>query len=51
MMIPYDVSIKYMIAGYTVIFIVLAVYLTSLAVRFRRLRQDLKLLTEEPENQ
>jgi CcmD family protein len=49
-MIPYDVSIKYMIAGYTVIFIVLAVYLTSLALRFQRLRRDLKLLSEQ-ENQ
>lgn len=49
-MIPYDVSIKYMIAGYAVIFIVLAAYLTSLALRFRRLRRDKKLLTE-PENQ
>jgi hypothetical protein len=48
-MIPYDVSLKYMIGGYTVIFIVLAVYLTSLILRFRRLRRDLKLLTE-PEN-
>jgi len=49
-MIAYDVSIKYMIAGYTVIFIVLAIYLTSLALRFRRLRRDKKFLTE-PENQ
>jgi Flp pilus assembly protein TadB len=49
-MIPYDVSMNYMTAGYTVIFIVLAVYLTSLAVRFHRLRRDKQLL-EEQENQ
>jgi Flp pilus assembly protein TadB len=45
-MIPYDISIKYMIAGYTVIFIVLAVYLTSLVLRFHRLKREKQLLTE-----
>jgi hypothetical protein len=45
-MIPYDVSIKFMIAGYTVIFIVLAVYLTSLVVRWRNLKRDLTTLQE-----
>jgi CcmD family protein len=45
-MIPYDVSLKYMIGGYTVIFIVLAVYLVSLILRFRRLRRDLKILAD-----
>jgi hypothetical protein len=49
-MIPYDVSLKYMIGGYSVIFIVLAVYLISLVLRFRRLRRDKKLLQEQ-ENQ
>jgi CcmD family protein len=45
-MIPYAVSIKYMIAGYTVIFVVLAVYLASLFLRWRRLKQDLQTLAE-----
>jgi hypothetical protein len=45
-MIQYAVSIKYMLAGYTVIFIVLAVYLTSLVVRWNNLKRDLQLLKE-----
>ena len=45
-MIPYDISIKYMIAGYTVIFIVLAAYLISLVLRFSRLKREKQLLTE-----
>ena len=45
-MLPYDVSIKYMIAGYAVIFIVIAFYLVSLAVRFWNLHRDLKSLQE-----
>ena len=45
-MIPYDISMKYMIAGYTVIFVVLAVYLTSLVLRFSRLKREKQLLTE-----
>ena len=43
-MIPYATSIKYMIAGYTVIFIILAVYLISLILRWRRLKRDLQTL-------
>ena len=45
-MIPYEVSIQYMIAGYAVFFTVLAVYLVSLLVRWRNLRKDLQLLEE-----
>jgi CcmD family protein len=45
-MIPYAVSIKYMLAGYTVIFVVLVAYLTSLIVRWKNLKRDLQLLKE-----
>lgn len=37
---------KYMIAGYAVIFLVLGLYITSLVVRNRKLRQELDLLQE-----
>jgi hypothetical protein len=36
----------YMIAGYAVIFIVMLVYLASLAIRRRNLIQDLEVLQE-----
>jgi len=45
-MIPYATSIKYMIGGYAVIFVILAVYLTSLILRWRKLRHDLDLLAK-----
>ena len=45
-MIPYDVSIKYMYAGYAIILFVLAVYLVSLFVRWRNLKRDLQMLEE-----
>ena len=45
-MIPYDISIKYMTAGYIVIFVVLALYLTSLFIRWRNLKRDLQTLEE-----
>ena len=41
-MIPYVLSIKYMIAGYAIIFIILAIYLVSLFVRWQRLKRDLQ---------
>jgi hypothetical protein len=37
---------NYMIAGYTVIFGVMAVYLVSLIVRWRKHEQDLQVLQE-----
>lgn len=43
-MIPYAVSIKYMITGYAVIFIVLTVYLASLFFRWRKLKGLLQML-------
>lgn len=39
-------TLIYMIAGYAVIFVVLLVYLVSLVVRFRNLRQDEETLHE-----
>ena len=45
-MIPYAVSIKYMLAGFTAIFLVLVIYLISLFVRWRRLKRDLQTLEE-----
>jgi Flp pilus assembly protein TadB len=43
-MIAYAVSIKYMAAGYSFIFIILAAYLASLVMRWKRLRRDLQSL-------
>ena len=43
-MIPYDISIKYMTAGYTAIFVLLIGFVISLVVRWRRLKQDLQML-------
>jgi len=41
----------YMVAGYTIFFILLAIYLLSLSIRLRNLRQDLALLeTLQKEN-
>jgi CcmD family protein len=45
-MIAYAVSIKYMLAGYTAIFIVLIAYLVSLFLRWRKLKRDLQDLEE-----
>lgn len=39
-------TLNYMIAGYTVFFVVLGVYLASLVIRFRNLRQDEAMLEE-----
>jgi CcmD family protein len=43
-MIDYAISIKYMIAGYAAIFIILAIYLVSLFLRWQRLKRDLHML-------
>ena len=45
-MIPYAVSIKYMLAGYAAIFLVIVIYLFSLFFRWRRLKRDLQTLEE-----
>lgn len=39
-------TVNYMIAGYTVFFTVMILYLTSLLVRNRNLKQDLEVLQE-----
>ncbi len=45
-MIPYEVSIKYMLAGYVVILLVLTTYLISLVVRWKNLKRELQTLQE-----
>ena len=45
-MLGYAISIKYMLAGYAVILIVLGLYLVSLFVRWRNLKRDLHSLEE-----
>jgi Flp pilus assembly protein TadB len=43
-MIAYAVSIKYMLVGYTLFFIILAAYLASLIIRWHRLKRDLRTM-------
>ena len=43
-MIPYVVSIKYMLAGFFAIFLILVIYLVSLFIRWRKLKRDLQTL-------
>ena len=43
-MVPYAISIKYMIAGYIAIFVIFATYLLSLFARWRRLKHDMQML-------
>jgi hypothetical protein len=45
-MIEYATSIKYMLAGYTMILTVLALYIISLFIRWRNLKKDLQTLKE-----
>lgn len=45
-MIEYATSIKYMLAGYTVILTVLALYIVSIFIRWRNLKRDFKTLKE-----
>lgn len=42
---------SYMIGGYAVVFVVLAVYLISLVIRYRNLRQDEALLENMKDDQ
>ncbi len=39
-------TLNYMVAGYAVIFSVLVVYLASLVIRWRNLRQDKEMLEQ-----
>ncbi len=41
-MIPYAVSIRYMIAGYAVIFIIILAFLISMFARWKKLKRDLE---------
>jgi hypothetical protein len=43
-MIEYAISIKYMLAGYTVMLTVLAIYIVSLFLRWRNLKRDFMTL-------
>jgi len=45
-MIPYATSIKYMLAGYSSIFILLIIYLVSLFTRWKRRKHDLQMLND-----
>jgi hypothetical protein len=45
-MLDTTVSIKYMLAGYTIIISVLVIYVTSLAIRWRNLKRDHQVLNE-----
>ncbi len=44
-------TLNYMIAGYAVIFTVLIIYLASLVIRWRNLRQDKEMLEHLEEEQ
>lgn len=48
-MIPYETSIKFMIGGYAVMFVILGIYLFSLWVRWRNLRREWQALQEKTE--
>jgi hypothetical protein len=43
-MISYAISIKYMLAGYVIIFIVLGTYIVSLFIRWQRFKRDLETI-------
>jgi len=43
-MIPFATSIKFMIGGYSAIFLMLAVYLVTLVLRWRRMKRDMQML-------
>jgi len=45
-MIAYSVSIQYMLAGYSVTFVVLALYVVSLFIRWKNSKRDLRMLAE-----
>ncbi len=45
-MLDHTISIQYMIGGYVTFFVLMAAYLTSLVVRWRNLKRNLKSLEE-----
>ena len=46
-MIDYDISLRYMLAGYGVVFLVLAVYIGRLILKWTKLRKEYWLLKKE----
>lgn len=49
-MIEYTVSIKYLVLGYAAILVILAIYLISLIVKWKRLKSE-EPLYQSSENQ
>ncbi len=49
-MLGYAISLKYMFAGYGVIFTILAIYIISLLACWRNLKRDLNSLDEIKKN-
>ncbi len=49
-MIPYATSKIFLIAGYTVMLSVLAIYIISLFIRWRNLKRDLQTLKDIQKN-
>jgi CcmD family protein len=48
-MLDYAVSIKYMIAGYLIIFLVIGIFITSLILRWKKLKREQEyLITLDP---
>ncbi len=45
-MIPYDISIRYMVAGYAVIILVLITYVLSLLSRWMVLKRNLRSIKD-----
>jgi hypothetical protein len=43
-MISYAISIKYMLAGYAIIFLALAVYIISLFIRWNKFKRDMETI-------
>ncbi|MEZ0396525.1 MAG: hypothetical protein ABWK53_08885 [Anaerolineales bacterium] len=43
-MIPFEISIKYLIAGYAAAFLILGLYVASLLIRWHSLKRDLETL-------
>jgi hypothetical protein len=45
-MIAYEISLRYMLAGYAVIMIALTIYVVSLYIRWQRLHHELEILKD-----
>jgi hypothetical protein len=49
-MIDYGISLRFMLAGYTVILVILVVYIIGLIMKWRRLLKEYRLLNVEENN-